>query len=132
MSVRRKTTNRLTLYRTCHTCGKVFRTTADNPFMRQMYNVDGKRQKICYFCSEDCWRASYVHPGWWDGQTEARRKAREAARDVREKNRKYYAAHAAELRQRARERYWSDPEAALEDNRYQRKKRRIQNEQRTA
>lgn len=45
MSVRRNTTNRLTLYRVCYTCGKSFRTTADNPFMRQMYNVDGKKQK---------------------------------------------------------------------------------------
>ena len=125
MSVRRKTTNRLVLFRTCHTCGKVFRTTADNPFMRQMYNVDGKRQKICYFCSEDCWRASYKHKGYWDGLTDARRKAREAARDTREKNRRYYAAHAAELRQRARERYWIDPEAARADNRYQREKRRV-------
>ena len=132
MSVRRKTTNRLVLFRTCHTCGKVFRTTADNPFMRQMYNVDGKRQKICYFCSEDCWRASYKHKGYWDGLTEARKKAREAARDVREKNRRYYAAHAAELRQRARERYWSDPEAARADNRYKREKRMVKNEPRPA
>lgn len=126
MSVRRKTTNRLTLYRTCHTCGKVFRTTADNPFMRQMYNVDGKKQKTCYFCCEACWRASYAHPGWWDGLTDARRKAREAARDVREKNRKYYAAHAEKLRKRAHDRYWSDPEKGREERRYQRKKRRLQ------
>lgn len=67
-----------------------------------------------------------------DGLTDARRKAREAARDTREKNRRYYAAHATELRQRARERYWSDPEAARADNRYQREKRRLQNEPRTA
>lgn len=89
MSVRRKTTNRLTLYRTCHACGLVFPTTADNPFMRQMYNVDGKKQKTCYFCCEACWRSSYKHKGYWDGLTDARRKAREAARDVREKNRRY-------------------------------------------
>lgn len=125
MSVRRKTTNRLTLYRTCHTCGRVFRTTADNPFIRQL-PADGKKQKTCYFCSESCWRASYTHPGWWDGLGKARRKAIEAARDVREKNRRYYAAHAEKERQRARERYWSDPEGAREDNRYQRKKRRLQ------
>lgn len=131
MSVRRKTTNRLTLYRTCHTCGRVFRTTADNPFMRQMYNVDGKKQKTCYFCSEGCWRASYKHTGYWDGLTEARKKAKEAARDVREKNRRYYAAHAEKERQRARERYWRDPKVAREDNRYQRKKRRLQNERNT-
>lgn len=88
MSVRRKTTNRLTLYRTCHACGRLFRTTADHPFIRQI-PADGKKQKTCYFCCESCWRASYAHPGWWDGLTDARRKAREAARDVLEKNRRY-------------------------------------------
>ena len=127
MSVRRKTTNRLTLYRTCHACGRAFRTTADHPFIRQL-PADGKKQKTCYFCCEACWRASYKHKGYWDGLTDARRKAREASRDTREKNRRYYAAHAAELRQRARERYWIDPEAAREDNRYQRKKRRLHDE----
>lgn len=125
MSVRRKTNNRLTLYRTCHACGRAFRTTADHPFIRQI-PADGKKQKTCYFCCEACWRASYAHPGWWDGLADASRKAREAARNTREKNQRYYTAHAAELRQRARERYWSDPEAARENNRYQRKKRRLQ------
>lgn len=34
MSVRRKTTNRLTLFRSCATCGREIVTTADTPFMR--------------------------------------------------------------------------------------------------
>lgn len=126
VSVRRKTGDRLTLYRTCHTCGKSIVTTADTPFVRQIYNVDGKKQKTCYFCSESCWRASYKHPGWWDGLADARRKAKEAARDQKEKNRRYYAAHAEQERQRAHKRYWADPESARKDNRYQREKRRLQ------
>lgn len=124
MSVRRKTGNRLTLFRTCHTCGKSIVTTADTPFVRQIL-IDG-RQVTCYFCGEKCKRASYKHPGWWDGLAEARRKAREAAR-AHDKNRRYYTAHAEKERQRARERYWKDPESARANNRYQREKRKLQN-----
>lgn len=123
MSVRRNTKNRLTLFRTCYTCGKSIVTTADTPFVRQIV-IDG-RQVTCYFCGEKCKRASYKHPGWWDGLAEARRKAREAARDVKEKNRRYYVSHAEKLRQRSRERYWKDPESARANNRYQREKRRL-------
>lgn len=126
MSVRRKTANRLTLYRTCQTCGKNIVTTADTPWVRQIV-IDG-RQVTCYFCSETCKRESYKHPGWWDGLADARRRAKEAARDVREKNRRYYAAHAEQERQRAHKRYWADPESARKDNRYQREKRRILSE----
>lgn len=124
MSVRRKTANRLTLYRTCHTCGKNIVTTADTPWVRQIV-IDG-RQVTCYFCSETCKRESYKHPGWWDGLADARRRAKEAQRDVREKNRRYYDAHAEQERQRAHKRYWADPESARKDNRYQREKRRLQ------
>ena len=123
MSVRRKTANRLTLYRTCHTCGREIITTADTPFVRQI--VIGGRQVTCYFCSEACKRASYKHTGWWDGLADARRRVREAARDVREKNRRYYAAHAEQERQRARARYWADLEGARADGRYQRQKRKL-------
>lgn len=35
MSVRRQTANRLTLFRTCGTCGKQIVTTADTPWVRQ-------------------------------------------------------------------------------------------------
>lgn len=61
MSVRRNTTNRLSLIRVCHTCGRSFPTTASTPFMRQIADVGGKRQKTCYFCSEACKLASYKH-----------------------------------------------------------------------
>lgn len=125
MSVRRDTKNRLTLIRKCHICGKTFTTTADTPFIRQMYNVDGKKQKTVYFCSEKCKRASYKYSGWWDGKTEERKRERDAARDTREKNRKYYLAHAEQERARAKARYWSDPERARADMKYQREKRRL-------
>ena len=128
MSVRRDTKNRLTLYRECHTCGLEIVTTADTPFVRQLHNVAGQKQKTCYFCPESCWRASYKRPGWRDGLAGARRRAKEAARDKKEKNRRYYDTHAEQERQRARERYWSDPESARADNRYQREKRRILSE----
>lgn len=123
LSVRRKTTNRLTLYRTCGTCGETIVTTADTPWVRQVHR-DGKRQATTYYCSESCWRDSYKHPGWWDGMTQERRKEREASRDTHEKNRRYYAAHAEQERKRARDRYWSDPHRARADNAYQRRKRK--------
>ena len=72
MSVRRQTDTRLFLIRTCHTCGKIFSTTAASPFMRQIKNVGGKKQKTCYFCSETCKAASYKH--LFDGKA-AERKA---------------------------------------------------------
>ena len=124
MSVRSDTANRLTLYRTCGTCGRFVVTTADTPWVRQVAR-DGKRQATTYFCSESCWRASYKHPGWWDGQARERRKAREAARDSREKNRRYYAAHAEELREKARRRRREHPGQAAMDSAYQKKKRRL-------
>lgn len=123
MSVRRDTTNRLSIIRVCHICCRSFPTTAATPFMRQMYNVDGKRQKTCYFCSEACKLASYKH--LFDGKAAERRKTREAARDISEKNRRYYAAHAEQERKRALERYWKDPEASRASNAYQRKKRKL-------
>lgn len=73
MSVRRQTANRLTLFRTCGTCGKQIVTTADTPWVRQVER-DGKRQATTYFCSEGCFAASYKHVGWFDGKAEERRK----------------------------------------------------------
>lgn len=55
MSVRRQTANRLTLFRTCGTCGKQIVTTADTPWVRQVER-DGKRQATTYFCSEGCFK----------------------------------------------------------------------------
>lgn len=41
MSVRRQTANRLTLFRTCGTCGKQIVTTADTPWVRQVERDGG-------------------------------------------------------------------------------------------
>ena len=54
MSVRRQTANRLTLFRTCGTCGKQIVTTADTPWVRQVER-DGKRQATTYFCSDSAY-----------------------------------------------------------------------------
>ena len=100
MSVRRNTTNRLTLFRTCYVCGQTMITTADSPFMRVLANVDGKKQKICYFCSESCKQSTYIHN--FDGLEWQRRKEREKARDITAKNRRFYEAHAEAMRERSR------------------------------
>lgn len=124
MSVRRKTTNRLTLYRTCGTCGKQIVTTADTPWVRQVER-DGKKQATTYFCCEKCFAASYKHIGWYDGKSEERRKLKEARRDWKTKNRKYREAHAEELREKARQRRLANPGLAAADNAYYRKKRKL-------
>ena len=126
MSLRKQTTNRLTLFRECGVCGTSFVTTADSPWMRQML-IDG-RQLTKYFCSQSCFHSSYKHKGCWDGKAEERRKAREAGRDVSEKNRLYYERHRTRELERAKARYWADPEAARENNRYQKKKRKLAQE----
>lgn len=123
MGVRRHTTNRLTLVRSCGTCGTSFLTTADTPWVRQIPR-DGKKQSTTYFCSEKCFASSYKHIGFFDGKAEQRRKEREAKRDIKEKNRLYYERHAERDRSRARARYWADPESARADNQYQRAKRK--------
>lgn len=120
MSARKNTTNRLTLIRECGVCGKSFSTTADTPWLRQMV-VDG-RQINTYFCSRSCHSASYKHK--FDGKAEGRRKQREAER-ASEKNRLYYQRHIEQERARARRRYWADPERARADQEYQRRKRKL-------
>lgn len=125
MSVRRATGNRITLFRKCGTCGRDIVTTADTPWVRQIAR-DGKRQTTTYFCTEKCYAASYKHIGWYDGKAEERRREREAKRDTREKNRRYYAAHAEQERERARRRRAENPGMAAADNAYQRKKRALQ------
>lgn len=124
MSVRRNTTNRLTLYRTCGTCGRQIITTADTPWVRQVER-DGKKQATTYFCSEKCFAASYKHIGWYDGKAEERRKLKEARRDWKTKNRKYREAHAEELREKARLRRLANPGMAAADSAYNRKKRKL-------
>ena len=120
MSVRRKTNNRLTLYRTCAICGKSFVTTSDTPWMRLVYSAG--HSKTCYYCSETCKQASYKHR--FDGKAAQRKAERDAQRDTREKNRRYYIAHQDQERERAKARYWADPERARADNEYQRRKRK--------
>ena len=124
MSVRRNTTNRLTLYRTCGTCGRQIVTTADTPWVRQVER-DGKKQATTYFCSEKCFAASYKHIGWYDGKAEERRKLKEARRDWKTKNRKYREAHAEELLEKARLRRLANPGMAAADSAYNRKKRKL-------
>ena len=124
MSVRRNTTNRLTLYRTCGTCGRQIVTTADTPWVRQVER-DGKKQATTYFCSEKCFAASYKHIGWYDGKAEERRKLKESRRDWKTKNRKYREAHAEELREKARLRRLANPGMAAADSAYNRKKRKL-------
>ena len=124
MSVRRNTTNRLTLYRTCGTCGRQIVTTADTPWVRQVER-DGKKQATTYFCSEKCFAASYKHIGWYDGKAEERRKLKEARRDWKTKNRKYREAHAEELREKARLRRLANPGMAAADSAYNRKKHKL-------
>ena len=124
MSVRRNTTNRLTLYRTCGTCGRQIVTTADTTWVRQVER-DGKKQATTYFCSEKCFAASYKHIGWYDGKAEERRKLKEARRDWKTKNRKCREAHAEELREKARLRRLANPGMAAADSAYNRKKRKL-------
>lgn len=113
MGVRRDTPNRLTLYRTCATCGRGIVTTASFPFMR-LVQADG-HAKISYYCSERCKAASYKH--LFDGRAGDRKRKRDAARSA-EKNRRYYEAHREQEKARQKARYWADPEARRADLRY--------------
>ena len=82
MAVRRRTENRRMLIRECYMCGKIINTTASSPFMRQIANVNGKKQAIVYFCSESCKNKSYKHK--FDGEAWKRKKQRESERKKRE------------------------------------------------
>lgn len=125
MSVRRKTTNRLTLYRKCGTCGREFRTTADCPWMRQLPR-DGKKQATTYYCSTGCYAKSYKHIGWYDGKALQRRQEREAARGYeKERADRYRAEHREEINAKARERYWANRDEMLARMAYNRKKRKL-------
>lgn len=127
MSVRRKTDNHRNLYRQCWICGKWFWTTADTPWIRQIYNVGGKKQKTCYFCSSACKEASYKmpHHGKWQLNSEERGRKR---RHTPEENRAYYIENAERIKAQKRARYLADVEAAREANRYNRMKRKMLNE----
>ena len=131
MSVRRQTANRLTLFRTCGTCGKQIVTTADTPWVRQVER-DGKRQATTYFCSEGCFAASYKHIGWFDGKAEERRRLKDRNRDPereRERWRRYYTTHREERIEAARQRRRENPGLAAADNAYYRRKRKMMAEE---
>ena len=125
MSIRKQTTNRLTLHRVCHVCGTEFTTTADTPFMRQIVNVGGKKQKTCYFCSASCKQASYKH--LFDGKAAQRKGEYDRTKDRRAYNHSYYTSNACRLKARARERYWADPEEYRQRNIYNKRKRQLMN-----
>lgn len=126
MSVRKKNTrSRMTLFRECGTCGAFFLTSADTPWIRQVPR-DGKRQATTYYCCESCYTASYKH--LFDGKAEERRAERERNRDRSEYRKRRYAENREKEKAYARARYWADPEAAKEANRYARKKRKMLNE----
>ena len=115
MSIRKNTANRLTLFRECYACGQRIITTADTPFMRQMTNVNGKKQATVYFCSESCKQSSYKQ----------REKTGRRSRDRTEWRKQYYARNKEKEKAYSKARYWADPEAAREANRHARKKRKL-------
>lgn len=134
MSVRRQTANRLTLFRTCGTCGKQIVTTADTPWVRQVER-DGKRQATTYFCSEGCFAASYKHIGWFDGKAEEHRKLKDRNRDPekeRARHQAYQQAHREELREKARLRRLAHPGQAAADSAYARRKLKAEEAQANA
>lgn len=129
MSIRKKTENRLTLYRECAICGQHIVTTADTPWMRMM-PWNGKKQATCYFCSTSCFQASYKHIGWYDGKAEERRqtKSRRVSREKQaEWNKRYYANHREEMRERRKKYYWNHHEEELKNSAYQKRKRKLLN-----
>ena len=124
MSVRKPgAMSRKTLFRDCFICGKHFSTTADTPFVRQITNVNGKKQATVYFCSASCKNKSYKH--LFDGKSDERRRKRESKRDVTEKNRKYYLKNSEEIRRKQMEKYYENREEELLTQKYNRKKRKL-------
>lgn len=118
-TIRKDTTNRLTLYRTCVICGQNMITTADTPFMRLM-PYGGKKQSTCYFCSETCKQASYKHK--FDGKHEERRRQKELARDRTEANRRYYMENRARILAKKKTLYWQNPEEYRARSNYNKEK----------
>lgn len=129
MSIRKRTENRLTLYRECAICGQHIVTTADTPWMRMMPQ-NGKKQATCYFCSSSCFQASYKHIGFYDGKAEERRQTK-YQRVSREKhaewNKRYYENHSEKIRERRKKDYLEHREEELKNNAYQKRKRKLLN-----
>ena len=108
MSIRKvNAQSRRTLIRTCFQCGQIILTRADTPWIRQLCNVDGKKQYTAYFCSQSCMDASYTYN--MDGRAEERKRAKDnrTPEQIREKNRRYYLAHAETERARQKRNYYS-------------------------
>ena len=87
--------------------------------------MNGKKQATVYFCSEGCKKSSYKHIGWFDGKADIRREEREAKRDIKEKNRRYYLAHAEEIKAKKRKQYQENREEYLLNQKYSREKRKL-------
>ena len=98
-------------------------TSAASPFMRQVPR-DGKRQATTYYCCHSCYVTSFKHIGWYDGKAFERRAEREKNRDSRERNRRYYAEHAEEIKAKKRAYYAAHPGLSTENSRYHRAKRK--------
>ena len=127
MSVRKKSAqSRVTLFRECGTCGAFFLTSADSPWIRQVPR-DGKRQATTYYCSESCCQSSYKH--LFDGKAEERRSERERRRDRSEYRKRRYAENREKEKAYSKARYWANPEAAREANRYAKRKRKLLDEE---
>ena len=124
MSIRRNTTNRLSLIRQCGTCGKSIGTSADSPWIRQMPKGD-KKQATVYFCSSVCYQKSYKHIGWYDGKSDERRAAKEAARDVSGKNKRYYQRNKNRIKKQHKVRYWDKHDEFIAQGAFYRKKRKL-------
>lgn len=122
MSVRRKTNNRIWLFRECGTCGQFFRTQADTAFVRQIER-DGKKQATTYYCCMSCFHESYIHKGWIDGSYWKRKEERDRQRGYeKERCDRYRAEHRDEINQKARKRYWENREECLANQKYYREK----------
>ena len=125
-SVRKNTMNRKTLIRECGTCGAMFLTSADTPWLRQVPR-DGKRQVNTYYCCQSCYKASYKH--LFDGKAEERKREWSAVYDRSEarlaRRRERYRQNVEAERAKAKARYWADPEAARAANRYSKQKRKL-------
>lgn len=111
--------------RQCGTCGQMFVTTAEQPWIRQVER-DGKRQATTYYCCRNCFADSYKHLGFYDPEPASKRRAeREKNRDRREYNRRYYAEHAEEIKAKKRAYYAAHPGLSAANSRYQKEKRKL-------
>lgn len=129
MGLRRNTNNRFTIFRECATCGQHIVTTADTPWMRQVVVEENgkKRQLTKYYCSTECYQASYKHIGWYDGKAHIRRQEKDTRRDPAKRAatwKLYYGKNGDRIRERRRERYWNNHDEEIISGRWYRRKRK--------